>query len=205
MKIKITLLVLCFSLCNYCFSQRTYKEGSFIFEKGEDLSWLVQKKTKMQIFVYSDSLIVNDIAPDTLVRYLNQLYGGEGWTNRWKKYREELFPHFFAKAFGDRMDKLKIDARLEVKNPDLIMSVYMKSSQVRNIKPPGMSTSSHTEFRIIVSKAEDPKDIVAHIELSGIPGGMQAMAADNTWSGNIKFGCMRAGEMLGDYIIQNKK
>lgn len=205
MKIKNLLLVICILVSTLCFSQRTYKEGSFIFEKGEDLSWLVSKKTKIQIFVYSDSLIVNDIAPDTLVRYLNSIYGGEGWTNRWKKYREELFPHFFAKAFGDRMDKLKIEAGLEVKNPDLIMSVYMKSSQVKNIKPPGMSTSSHTEFRIIVSKAGSVKDIVAHIELSGIPGGMQAMAADNTWSGNIKFGCMRAAEMLGDYIVQNKK
>src|SRR4051812_37317231 len=102
MKTKSLLLVLCFLISNAVFPQRTYTEGSFIFEKGEDLAFLVPKKTKMQINVYSDSLIVNEIAPDTLVRYLNNLYGGEGWTTRWKKYREELFPLFFTKAFAVR-------------------------------------------------------------------------------------------------------
>ncbi len=201
---KLTLIIFVL-ITSFSFSQRTYTEGSFIFEKGEDLSWLVPKKTKIQIFVHSDSLIVNDIAPDTLLQYLRNLYGSEIWTKKWKAHQEELFPHFFAKAFGDRMSELKIESGLDVKDANLIMNVYARNTQVKNMKPPGMSTSSHTEFRILVSNAGSPKDVVAHIEMSGIPGGMQAMNADNTWVANIKFGCRRAAEMLGDYFIQNKK
>jgi hypothetical protein len=203
MKAKI-IIVFLLLVSTLCFSQREYKEGTISFEMGGDLAFLA-KKTKMQIVVNSDSLFVNDIAPDTLVRYLNNLYGGDGWTNRWNKYREEIFPKFFADIFSKKISDIKVDAGLDIKNPDLIMYLIMKESFVKNIKPPGMSTSSHTLFKVVVVKANSPKDIVALITLGGIPGGMQAMSSDNTWSGNIKYGCKRAGEMLGDYIVQNKK
>ena len=204
MKTKNLLAGLFLLLSTLCFSQKVYTEGVIKFEKGDDLAFLA-KKTKMQIIVHSDSLFVNGIAPDTLVRYLNSIYGGEGWTKRWKKYQEEIFPKFFADIFSNKLGEIKVDAGLDIKNPDLIMNVYMKESQVKNIKPPGMSTSSHTVFKLVVSKAGSPKDIVAIIHLSEIPGGMQLMSSDNTWSGNIKYGCKRAGEMLGDYIIEKKK
>lgn len=201
---KNTLLTLCLLLSILSFSQKEYTEGVIKFEKGEDLAFLA-KKTKMQIFVHSDALVVNGIGPDTLVPYLNKMYGSEVWTNKWKKCKEELFPKFFAEVFSKKLNEIKVESGLDVKNPDLIMNVYMISSEVKNIKPPGMSTSSHTVFKIVVSKAALANDVVAVIHMSEIPGGIQALSPDNAWSGNIKYGCKRAGEMLGDHIVQNKK
>lgn len=204
MKIKKLFLGLFLLTTSLSFSQKEYTEGVIKFEKGDDLAYFA-KKTKMQIIVHAESLVVNGIAQDTLVPYLNKMYGSEVWTNKWKKCIEELYPKFFAETIAKKLNEIKVEAGLDVKNPDLVMNVYLIKSEVKNIKPPGMSTSSHTVFKIVISKAASMTDVVAIIHMSEIPGGIQALSPDNAWSGNIKYGCKRAGEMLGDYIIQNKK
>lgn len=186
------------------------QEGEIIWKKGEDLSYFV-KKTKMQINIHVDSTTVNNMTQDSMLNYIIPLYNQNGGTmgntmpDRWKKYKTEHFPRFFSNELGKRLEKIKVESGTDIKAPNLVMDVYMIRTQVKNMNPPGMSTSSSTDFRITISKAENISEVVAIIYMNKIPGGILPLSSDNFWMGNIKHGCKRAGEMLGDYIIQNKK